>query len=535
VLVATGSLVVALIAGTLLYVGVQANSFVGDRLVGDLRRTQEQIRSDEQQRFAALRSTAQVLASFPELRALLATDAATIRDFLLDYQKRTGSADLLLLLDPAGSVVARTDALAAIEIPDAQGRWVQPVLAGQPAIGLLESDTGTYEAAAAPASAGGTVFGFLIVGQRIDDGFARRLRDATRDEIVVLDERRVLGSTIEPRLLPFASAGEWRAVAAAGGAPAEVSVGTERYAALASDSLGGPAVVLLGLQSRDRAMAPYRHIQRGLLALGLLGALAGLAASAWLARSMTAPLETLTAGTQRVAAGEFDFSLEETRGDEFGDLARSFNLMTRGLRERADMQKFVSQSTVAMIQADASRRESAGERKTLTILVSDIRGFTAFAETRAPEEVITRLNRFLGVQAECVQRFGGDVDKYVGDSVVALFSGEDMALRAIRCAVEIHRAVEGQSGDAGLQVGVGLATGEVVLGSIGSHDRQDFTVVGTPVNLASRLCAAASRREILMAESTFADVRGLVAAERLDPMPIRGLNQPVVVYRMVAG
>ena len=114
--------------------------------------------------------------------------------------------------------------------------------------------------------------------------------------------------------------------------------------------------------------------------------------------------------------------------------------MTRGLRERADMQKFVSQSTMEMIQSTS--KASASERKRLTMLFSDVRGFTRFAEQRQPEEAVEWLNRCLGLQADLVRKHNGDVDKFVGDAVFALFDGEDMAFDAVRCAVEIQRQMD---------------------------------------------------------------------------------------------
>jgi class 3 adenylate cyclase len=538
ILLASSAILAALIVATLLYVGYQANRFVGARLTADLQRSQEQIVADQAERFATLGVLAQLMASFPELRALLATDAATIRDFLLDYQKRTGRSELLVVLDPAGRVVARTDAPTPLPIPDVEARWLRPALAGRPAVGFLETDTGAYEAALAPAEAGGTVFGFLMVGARIDDGLARRLRDVSRDEVAILGSSGVLGSTIETRRLPWSSKADWDAFAGRRSGVLDVDVSGERFAVAEAAVAPAGAITFLGLQSRDRALAPYRRIQLGLLLLGALGVLAGVAASAVLARSVTAPVGTLVGATTRVAAGDFDITLPVQRGDELGELARAFNAMTRGLRERADMQKFVSQSTVDMIQATAGRRASAGERRTLTILFSDLRGFTAWAEHRPPEAVVQMLNRCLSVQAERVKKFRGDVDKYVGDCVVALFTGEDMALDAIRCAVEIHRALAAESAsvEGGLpRAGIGIATGEVVLGSIGGEARLDYTAIGVPVNLASRLCSLAGVDEVLLTEPTYRLVRDLVAAERLEPARVKGVQDEITVYRMRVG
>src|SRR5262249_42485744 len=161
-----------------------------------------------------------------------------------------------------------------------------------------------------------------------------------------------------------------------------------------------------------------------------------------LARKVTAPVVKLVEGTRQVAAGNFDCPMEISTGDEIGHLAESFNLMLRGLRERANMAKFVSQSTVEMIQASSQEKCLESQRVVRTIFFSDLRGFTAFSERRDPEEVVTILNRVLGLQAEAIKKFRGDIDKYAGDSVVALFQGEDMVLNAIRCAVEIHKSLD---------------------------------------------------------------------------------------------
>jgi adenylate cyclase len=147
------------------------------------------------------------------------------------------------------------------------------------------------------------------------------------------------------------------------------------------------------------------------------------------------------------------------------------------------------------------------------------------------------LNNCFTLQAEKVKKFGGDIDKFVGDAVMALFLGEDMALNAIRCAVEIQKAIDAFNAEHPaqdpLEVGIGIATGDVVLGAIGSQDRLDFTVVGSHVNLASRLCSLAGAREILLADSTYALVSDLIAAQPLEPLTVKGFSEPVSIYKMV--
>ena len=112
-----------------------------------------------------------------------------------------------------------------------------------------------------------------------------------------------------------------------------------------------------------------------------------------------------------------------------------------------------------------------------------------------------------------------------------------MALDAIRCAVEIHHALEAPAAsDAtvpALAVGIGIATGEVILGSIGSDDRLDYTAIGAAVNLSSRLCTHAEPREILISEQTFDLVRDIVAADPIEPLAVKGFSAPVPAYRMI--
>ena len=539
ILLYSSSLLVGLITAMLVYVNHQAERFVGENTGAELKRGIERIHAAEAERLERLELTARLVASFPSLKALLATDFATIRDFL-NEQKENVRFELLIVLDPSGRVVARNDTVAPVPLPDAEARWVQPILAGRPALSVLATESGVYHTACVPAVAGGTVFGFVISGSSIDNGFARSLRDVSHNEVVIVGER-TLASTLAEARLPWKSRADWESAAGGGSGEKVLEIGSENYLAVTTllGREGGLQPLAVILQSRDQALAPYRRIQAGLLLLGLLAAFAGISGSAVLAGTITAPLRKLAEGTNQVAAGNFDYRLDIRTRDEIGDLAQSFNVMIRGLRERDDMQKFVSQSTVDMIQSSGQKKISGGERVVRTIFFSDIRGFTPLSERCPPEEVVRILNRCLSLQAERVKKYKGDIDKYVGDCVVALFDGDDMAVNAIRCAVEIHRAIdsynEAHPNEESILLGIGIATGEVILGSIGSEDRLDFTAIGSHVNLSSRLCSLARPREILLAESTYRRVQDFIAAERLDPLKVKGFSEPVPVYRMTVG
>lgn len=529
------ALLVAMTAATLAYVSVMANRAVADRIAADLAGSRVTLAAAETERLQRLGLVAELVASFPDLRALFATDSATIRDFLSDFRQRHGRSELLLALDATGAVIARSDTFAPLVVPDVQRTWIDPALKGQPAQGALDIDGRVFHAVLAAAESSGTIYGFIVAAAPIDDSWAATLRTVSDKEVVLLSPAGIVGTTLPAARLP------WRTLADAAEvlgttAPQEIDIGGERFQALAVEASPAGPIRAISLQSHDVALAPYRNIQVGLLVVGIVTAAAGIGASALVARSITAPVGALADATRQVSAGNFDVRIAVARDDEIGELATAFNRMTEGLRERADMQKFMSQSTVAMIQRHASSTRQEGERRTVTLLFADIRGFTAFAERRAPEEAVSVLNRYLHLQADLVRRFHGDVDKFMGDAVFAHFSGPDMALDAIRCALEIQRAVDDASvrdtSLPALAVGIGIATGDVILGSIGSAERLDFTAIGPAVNLAARLCSAADAREILLSDETFARVRGLVAAEAMAPLAVKGFSAAVQVYRM---
>jgi class 3 adenylate cyclase len=560
ILLCFSAVLVTLIFAMLAYVNFMADRFVTARVTADLVQGGARINSVIEDQFSALSLTARLVASFPRLKALVTeTDLPTLRDFLLSYQQENHGPDLLIVLDPNGRVLARTDSPRADPILDVQSKWIGPALSGQRAIGTLYTRDAAYNAALAPSEAEGAVFGFILAGSRMDNAFARKLSDIRHDEIVILGDR-VIGSTIPGSVLPWHSRADWHAQSngSSGGdavrigtgwymlSPAlredldngrnAVRIGTEVYLVVPATLAYSGAPLILALQSADQALAPYQRIQIGLLVLGILATLIGVAGSALFARRLTSPIVELVNGTREVAGGNFDFRLKVQRRDEIGVLAQSFNSMTHGLRERADMQKFVSQSTLDMIQS-ARNKALTGERKVLTIFFSDIRGFTSLSEHRDPEQVVKILNRVFTVQAQRVKQFSGDIDKFVGDAIVALFAGEDAPINAIRCAREINEEMQEYnaqllSNEPSIELGIGISTGEVILGSIGSEDRRDFTAIGSHVNLCARLCGLARSGEILLAESTYREVRNVVTAERLPPQRLKGFSDPVAVYKV---
>ncbi len=228
-----------------------------------------------------------------------------------------------------------------------------------------------------------------------------------------------------------------------------------------------------------------------------------------------------------VSAGNFTGRVDVKRDDEIGGLAATVNDMVSGLRERYELTKYVSAGTITSLASGQEPR-----RVQRTLLFTDVRGFTAYTERNGAEAILAVLNGLLEKQAEIVAAHGGDIDKFVGDEVVAVFSGADAPGRACDAALEIRDAVAANAASYdNLAVGAGIATGQVVQGMVGSVRRADFTVLGDAVNVASRLCSIAKAGQILVCDCT-RDSLVPGGHELAGPFKatLKGKAEPQVVY-----
>ena len=294
--------------------------------------------------------------------------------------------------------------------------------------------------------------------------------------------------------------------------------------------------VLVGKSEADAYAAINEMIES--LGIWVLGGLAiAIGGAVVFALGISRPILEIDRVASEVAKGNFRARVENVRSkDEIGDLGRRMNDMIVGLAERFHLEKFVSGGTLAAIKiADHQGVALGGEKRLATMLFCDIRGYTAFAEKRDPEVVVEVLNFTFQRQADIVSRHHGDIDKFVGDQIVAVFLGDDMVLNASLCALEIQEAMAGlghEHPDWGLAVGIGINAGEVIMGAMGSSHRMDYTVLGDAVNLAARLCSHAARGQILLSADSYRAIaeRPELTAEPLAPITVKGKSEPVQVY-----
>jgi len=224
------------------------------------------------------------------------------------------------------------------------------------------------------------------------------------------------------------------------------------------------------------------------------------------------------------------------------DRARSHEELSRRSKERQALERFLSSATVEKVLVNPDQVHLGGENQIATILFADIRGFTRMSEHMEPERVVELLNEYFSEMTELIFENEGTLDKYLGDGIMALFGTPlpkpDDARRSVKTAAEMQRALVELNrqwearGQAPLQMGIGVNTGPVTAGNIGSSKRMDYTVIGDAVNLASRLCANAAGGQILISNSTFQQVSGKFPARRLEPIRVKGKEAPVAIYEI---
>ncbi len=421
--------------------------------------------------------------------------------------------------------------------------------------GLILRDGKLYAVVVVPLLAPEPI-AWICLGFRIDDAFAKELGTLTNQSVSFLDQKNgpppwtILASSFDDAIRPPMLAALERFAK-----PAEVTkvvIGKKRFVTLLErlDVRNGNAAVALQ-RNLDEELAPFRVLEGVLLVVALAGLLLSVLAVGGIASSLSRPVLRLAKSARRVEEG--DYSPEPSQGlgraDELGQLARSFQHMTAGLAERDKVRDLLGKVTSPAIAAELTRRNLVlgGEEKKVTVLFADLRNFTPLSEALEPAEILEVLNAYLTAMSQIVDAHGGVIDKYVGDALMALFGAPlempDQAAQAFATALEMRTALtelnERVFQPKGFTVGfgVGIHTGTVVAGNVGSPERYNYTVIGDGVNVASRLQSLTRNAEydtdIIVSETSLRESTKRFRTRRLGEVSVKGKQQPVLIHALI--
>ena len=282
-----------------------------------------------------------------------------------------------------------------------------------------------------------------------------------------------------------------------------------------------------------------------ILILGIFIILLGIAIAILLGIEFSRPIAKLVLATKEIGKGNFQYRLDMIRKDEFGDLATAFNYMAKELWNKLMLQRsfgrYVSPEVLDMILTHPEDSWLKGTRNEATILFTDIRGFTAYSETRMPESVVEDLNEYFGIATRHILEHGGYVDKFIGDAVLGVFGvpivHADHAKSAVKAMVAMQRELQDRGGQGNnsllSKIGIGINTGVVVSGTLGSEVKMEYTVIGDSVNMASRLNHLAGPGEIIISKSVYELTIDIISTEPLPPQLIRGKSEKVEAFRVL--
>ncbi|NIR32602.1 MAG: HAMP domain-containing protein [Gammaproteobacteria bacterium] len=333
---------------------------------------------------------------------------------------------------------------------------------------------------------------------------------------------------------------EWEWPASPEGDLAALSVITPVYF---KDVTAGYAAVSLNRAMMSQSL---EEATRAIVLATVVMVLIGIVMSFVIGTRLSEPISDLMQASREMNANDQKFRSLERRNDEIGVLMSSFNKMARGLIEKRQVEqvfsRYVSSSVARQVLANLDAVELGGRRVKASVLFADIEGFTRLSEQMAPQAVADLLNEYFSYIAGAGTVYRGTLDKYMGDCAMLVFGvpekDPDHGFHAVACAVLIQRLVaelnarRETNGLVPVHFRIGINSGEMLAGNMGSNDRMQYTVVGDAVNLASRLCSVAERGQIIVGPNTHTlrDVRTRTIGQRHQAIRLRGVSRPVNTY-----
>jgi adenylate cyclase len=266
-----------------------------------------------------------------------------------------------------------------------------------------------------------------------------------------------------------------------------------------------------------------------------------------MAKKIAKPIQMLSDAAERLSKGDYSQKLPVISKDELGDLIEAFNTMSDGLRQRDHIRntfgRYVTEEVVDRVLESEDGLRMGGENREISMLMSDLRSFSALTADMPPEDIIALLNRYLGKMLEIIMAHNGIVDEITGDGILAFFGApvamDDHPLRAVACAADMQSAMDEingfnlNDGLPRLEMGIGVNTGQVVVGNIGSEKRTKYGVVGSAINFVGRIEACTVGGQILLSKTTYERIQELVRVREVIRVEMKGFQGTVELYDVI--
>lgn len=481
--------------------------------------------------------------------AFATRDSETIKSALENHRQRVG-ANVMLLLALDGKIIAGTmsaeknrtlptlDDLLNVAMGSSHGEASAIQIIDDVAYQMVIVPLFTPEPSA-----------WILIGFVIDDNLTREQREFTHSEVSLLYRSTDTAWKIISSTLADETKLQLSKAIAKNTPPAnrvfDLMLQNEEYLSLALSVQKGEIGQGLAILQRslDAALAPYLRLRTLMLTLFGIGLAISIAGALIIARGLSRPIEQLVKTAKRIEGGDYSKGVKIQRSDEIGTLANSFNSMVSGLAERDKVQSLLGKVVSREVADELLSKgiELGGEEREVTILFSDIRDFTSLCEHREPNEILDLLNRYLTQMSTSIEEHGGVVDKYIGDAIMSLFgaplSHPESPQKAVNCALDMLSDLKllnkmlVMEGLQPLAIGIGINTGNVVAGNMGSANRLNYTVIGDGVNLASRIEGLTKQYgvEIIVSQST-RDQCPDIHFRELDLVQVKGKTEPVAIF-----
>jgi len=543
--------VTGLLCTTLYLIDTQAEQHEITRIIADLDAAQVQFQHDLDIEQKQIQTLMQVITADQKFRSFLAQIKDNFYPFVEEIGKDTG-ADFVFMLNDEPAIRA-VYALNDQQNPPLEHNLSSFDVQSSLDSGLMSSkmvslEAGLYSSHVIPLKENlndDYAVGLIIVCNQINDAWiAKLLTQKNSLQAVFFNNKQVVAKNTDAEM-----------AAAIFSHQADInekglfSWNNQRY--IAKQTLFEPQNTQSGYllsANLDQALLTFKQLQQQVLLIGSGILLVGALLFMLISQRITRPLRLITQGTLEIKNGNYQHRIDYQNADEVGQLAGAFNVMAGDLQEkeliRSTFNKYVDPAIVSELLSQPDKLRLGGERKEQSVLFSDIAGFTNFSEKLPAEALITVLNDYLSAMTLEISRQHGILDKFIGDAIMAFWSPQlcdgNHAINACRTALAMQKRLQQlrpewlANGAPEINIRIGIATGTMIVGNIGSEQARSYTCIGDKVNYSSRLEGLNKYygTEIMIDRQTATEISGFVIRE-LDTVRVKGRASGEIIYELI--